>query len=181
MLQCGLRKRRGDLGVVLGTSQYIVSHQNAAFSEAQLSEHMKILIAIVLSLSANCVMAAEESRHLQLAREFDRLSGATDKQAAVRSVIAAMSQSNPSAAPDPKLERFLVGIMESEEYALGKAQAYMKLFSENDLKQLIEMARSPAYILMQAKRQEMILLLAQNMLQLVEAKLPRFEQSGNRP
>jgi hypothetical protein len=24
MLQCGLRKRRGALGVVLGTSQYIV-------------------------------------------------------------------------------------------------------------------------------------------------------------
>ena len=26
MLQCGLRKRRGALGVVLGTTQYIVSH-----------------------------------------------------------------------------------------------------------------------------------------------------------
>jgi hypothetical protein len=37
MLQCGLRKRRGALGVVLGTSQYIVElSRYAADSNSQL-------------------------------------------------------------------------------------------------------------------------------------------------
>ena len=43
MLQCGLRKRRGALGVVLGTSQYIVGRDQACGQFVQYLEKPAIL------------------------------------------------------------------------------------------------------------------------------------------
>ncbi len=107
----------------------------------------------LMALLLPSVAASDEARHLQLAQQFDRLSSVQDKQSLAASVVLGVALFDPSLAKRQKeLQAFALRYLESEDYALDKAQIYMKLFSEAELEDLVALAQTPAYRLLQNKR-----------------------------
>jgi hypothetical protein len=134
---------------------------------------MKILLTLFL-LVASTVVAADESTHFALALEFERLSGAKDKSKLVDSVLPAFAPHVKSDKERSILRNYLVGVMMSDEYLHGKAKAYMSIYSEVELKQLIELVKLPAYSLLQNKRYEVNVALTKNMQSLIQRVGPEL-------
>jgi hypothetical protein len=103
-----------------------------------------------------------EAEHLALAREFDRLSSAQDKEQ-MAGVWADMLIED-ALAPDSIRGRLVAAIttaLTSEEYLNKKARVYMEIFTEEELKQVIEVVKLPGFKLMNSKRADFTTGLAQ--------------------
>lgn len=99
---------------------------------------MKIRIIVALLL-ITIPGFAEDSKHLNLAKKFDSVSGSRDKAALAAAFVPELTRVDPKLAPYKKeLIEFITKIMESKEYREGKAQIYMEIFSESELEKLIK-------------------------------------------
>jgi hypothetical protein len=134
---------------------------------------MKQILGLLLLFLAARGCLADEASHLKLAREFDALSGASSRGALVSAFLPQLVRLDPSLEPHKDaLQQALTEILESEEYQLGKARIYMRLYSEAELALLLDMVRSPAYQLLQARRIEMTTMLAEHGAAQVRDRLP---------
>lgn len=112
------------------------------------------LIALSLVFAIGLATGGE-AEHLALAREFDRLSGTQDKEQ-MAGVWADLLMED-ALAPDSIRERLVAAIttaLTSEEYLNKKARVYMEIFTEEELKQVIEVVKLPGFKLMNSKRAE---------------------------
>ena len=134
---------------------------------------MKLFLTATLLLVAFNANAAED-QHLKLALEFDRLTGTNDKAKLVDSFLPAMLPSDFSAKQKAVLRERLIELMNSEEYRVGKAKAYMSIYSEKELQQLIEFVQLPAYQLLQERRYQTNMELGKAMQSLLAAKAPQL-------
>jgi Glu-tRNA(Gln) amidotransferase subunit E-like FAD-binding protein len=137
---------------------------------------MRYLVLLGLLL-VSAVTTAEEERHMTLALQFDSLiSGNKDilTDALVREAI----KSDPSfESHKEQLRLFLVNVLESEEYKNEKARAYMRIFSEDELVQLVAMAEGQAYKLLKEKQNGMVLAVMLSTMTVISKKLPEFQKS----
>ena len=134
---------------------------------------MKVFLTLFL-LIISAVVTADESTHFDLALEFEHLSGAKDKSKLVDSILPAFTPHIKSDKERSILRNYLVDVMMSDEYLQGKAKAYMNVYSEAELKQLIVLVKLPAYSLLQNKRYAVNVALTKNMQSLIQIVGPEL-------
>ena len=109
-----------------------------------------LLIALLISSAQ-----ADEKSHLALAKQFEQLSSSQDRQELAKVYANALFR---DAGFTPKQLAKVADVMHdfltSEEYLNKKAKVFMEMYSEEELKMLIELVKSPAYKLMNSKREE---------------------------
>jgi hypothetical protein len=129
---------------------------------------------LLLSAAAN----ATEKEHMALALQFHALNNTVSKASLADTLIPEIVKSYPSLENHrDRLRLFLVEALESEEYANEVARAYTAVFSEDELVQLIALAQSPGYRILQEKRNVMAVGLVLATTSMARRKLPEFQKS----
>lgn len=134
---------------------------------------MKVILTTVLIVFSAWALA-DDSEHFRLALEFDRLSGAKDKSKLVDSVLPAFAPHLKSEEERKILRNYLVELMGSEAYLHGKAKAYTSIYTESELRQLIDLVNLPAYALLQNRRYQINVALAENMQSQIQSLGPEL-------
>ncbi len=134
---------------------------------------MKLTLVFILLIISFAVNAGEEE-HFRLALEFDRLSGAMDKSKLVDSLLPAFAPQLKTEEEERLLHKYLVEVMTSDAYYKGKARAYMSIYSEPELKELIALVKLPAYKLLQQRRYEINTELVKSMQSLINSTAPEL-------
>ena len=98
---------------------------------------------------------ADQAKHMQLAKEFNRLSSSQNpKQLAEAYASYMLSKISDKPEHKAKLVGVLHKLITSEDYMTRKSKVFMDMFSEDELVSLIELVKMPAYKLMNSKREE---------------------------
>jgi hypothetical protein len=110
---------------------------------------MRLQIALALLLSAATALA-QDSRHLQLAKEFDRI--AVDQEAAIAEIVEQTIEQQPSLASNRKeLADQLREFSSRPEVIAARVKIYVQDFTEVELEQVLSAIKSPGYKILQAK------------------------------
>ncbi|WP_134056466.1 hypothetical protein [Rheinheimera aquimaris] len=132
------------------------------------------LFFILLLVLPPALLADDE--HLRLALVFEDLSSSSDKLAFVDSMMPLIEM---HAAGDEskihKIHAFLVKALQSEEYRRSKAEVYKRQFSEEELRQLIELVKTPAYKLLNERRHDIALDTQRTMILFMQKTLQDFQ------
>ncbi len=135
---------------------------------------MKYVAFILIFFSA--LAFANDSKHYELAKQFDELSGAQDKTKLVDSILPNLVINMPELKGNENIIReHLISILSSQEYQDGKINVYMSIYNEKQLESLIELVKSPAFKLLQDHRYEMNIGFIKNMNEIIQRRMPELE------
>jgi hypothetical protein len=139
---------------------------------------MKYLAFILIFFST--LAFANNGKHYELAKQFDELSGAQDKTKLVDSILPSLIMVMPELNGNENIIReHLISILSSQEYQDGKIKVYTSIYNEKQLESLIELAKSPAFKLLQDHRYEMNMGFVKSMNEIIQRRMPELKAKVN--
>ena len=121
--------------------------------------------------------ALAQDSHRKAAQELHQVLVAADSTTAVQLVATAMGAQDPLLRKHKEVvERWLTEQIRSQAYAEAKITSYMDVYSEEELKLILPMVKTPAFRLFQAKHQQTLRSSAPKLVQLARENEPELER-----
>ncbi|MFB2726704.1 hypothetical protein ACE02H_04480 [Shewanella mangrovisoli] len=116
---------------------------------------------------------------MQLALKFEDMSSSSDKAALVDSMMPYIQmQTDGDEAEVKKIRSYLIQSLQSEDYRKMKANIYKRQFTKEELELLIELVTSPAYKLLNAKRNDIAIDTQQSLLIFIQNSMQQYEKDN---
>ncbi len=123
--------------------------------------------------------ALANDTHMQLALKFEDMSSSSDKAALVDSMMPYIQmQTDGDEAEVKKIRSYLIQSLQSEDYRKMKANIYKRQFTKEELELLIELVTSPAYKLLNAKRNDIAIDTQQSLLIFIQNSMQQYEKDN---
>ena len=136
----------------------------------------KALVTAVAWLAMFPLAYAQDS-HRRAAQALHEVLISADATTVIQLVASAMGAQDPVLRTHKTVvEGWLADQIASPAYAEAKIAAYMEVYSEEELTQILAMAKTPAFRVFQAKHQQTLRSSAPKLIQLAQENGPELER-----
>jgi hypothetical protein len=135
--------------------------------------------AVILAVAwfAMLPLASAQDSHRKAARELHEVLAAADATTAIQLVASAMGAQDPVLRKHRiVVEGWLTDQIASATYAEAKIAAYMEVYSEEELSQILAIVKTPAFRLFQTKHQQTLRSSSPTLIQLARKNEPDLER-----
>jgi hypothetical protein len=140
-----------------------------------MTHHLRQALVIAVSWAAMLPLAYAQDSHRKAAQALHEVLIATDATTSIQLVASAMGAQDPVLRKHKAIvEGWLADQIASPAYAEAKIAVYMEVYSEEELTQILVIAKTPAFRIFQAKHQQTLRLSAPKLVQLARENEPEL-------
>jgi Flp pilus assembly protein CpaB len=147
--------------------------------------HLRRMALLIVAWGALISVAHAQDTHRKAALALHEALTPSDSTTTIQLVASSLVAQDPTLRKHKAIvERWLADQIASQAYADAKIAAYMQVYSEEELSQILAMLSLPAFKAFQAKHQETLRLSAPRLLQLARENVPDLDrriQAAERP